>query len=158
MSKKRLAGVVGAAALLVASVALLTPLLTAGTHTYVIEMYEFGYRLREGELPLEARPGQQLKIKLVNTGGVVHELMIFSDKESVDPILSSWSEASQDLHHELEGVVLGEWRLEPGEEEVIELSFDKPGTYWAVCLETKGSSPLTHAHKGMVSPLVIVKG
>ena len=146
----------------------------SGSKEITIKMREFAYELEDGDWPLILKAGENYKVRIVNIGAVKHEIMIVKDKDvvlkEIDGVLGGlenaepreFEEAYEEAHHEVEekledaGIMVGELgALEPGEETVVELRIDEPGTYWLVCVEVEGSIPQTHLHEGMASQLIV---
>ncbi len=139
-----------------------------------IRMREFAYVLEGGDWPLVLKAGEMYRVRMVNEGAVVHEAMIVKDRERVLEIIDGalselkglsgedFEEAFDKMHHEVEegleeeGLMLFEADdLASGEETVMELRFDEPGTYWIVCMEVEGTIPKTHLHAGMEAEIIV---
>jgi uncharacterized cupredoxin-like copper-binding protein len=145
-----------------------------GEREITIKMREFAFVI-EGGSPLRIKAGETVQVKVVNEGVVEHELMVVRDKDRVLKMMrevidarveeglegKELIEAVEHEHHEVgeemekENLLLAKIELEPGEEGVLELRIDEPGTYWMVCLELEGSAPETHQEEGMVAQLIV---
>ena len=163
------------ALLLAAIVAVYFVPLGASAKEISIKLYEFGYQLEDGDFPLKLKAGEVYTFKVVNIGGVEHELMIVTDpdfviqdiKSAVNEYISQGvsiddiDEKLDEEHHEFEerwveaGVYIEGVKLGPGEETTFEVKIDQPGTYYMVCLVFKGSAPDTHADRGMIAEVIV---
>jgi len=159
-------GIIGVAGIAVFT--FIMPSMTAGK-VIEVEMFEFGYRLADGQFPIELKAGETYTFKTRNIGGVEHEIMIVKDpdrvlsdvKEMFNGFMEQGMsveeaiEALEGVHHELEeqweadGIFVDVLRLGPGESGELIVSIDEPGTYYMVCLVLRGSAPDTHMDRGM---------
>jgi len=167
----------GVTALVLAAIAItfLIPM-GASANEIEVDMYEFGYIVKNGDLPIELKVGEEYTLKITNIGGVEHEFMIVTDPDRVNTDVKSLVdeylaqglsfdeifEILEEEHHELEeaweseGIFLDVVRLGPGESDILTLKFDSEGTFYIVCLVLKGSAPNTHYDMGMVAQLRVV--
>jgi len=143
--------------------------------SYEVELSDFVFVLKDGEFPIKVKVGETIRFKIRNVGGFEHEFMIVTadmkDKmadEALDLInsLMDMGLSGEDLleefekrfetHHEEEGVLL-EVVLEPGEETVVEIVFEEPGTCYIICLEAEGTieAGKTHFHQGMFAEIIV---
>ncbi len=139
-----------------------------------IRMREFSYVLEAGDWPLILKAGETYRMRIINDGAVVHEAMVVRDAGKVLEIMDEslreleslsgedFEKAFEKMHHEVEehleeeGLMLLEADdLAPGEETVMELKLDEPGTYWIVCMEVEGTLPKTHLHAGMEAKIIV---
>jgi len=138
-----------------------------------IDMYEFGYTVKDGSQPLHIIAGKEYTFYIRNIGGVEHEFMIVKDPERVNSDLKNLVKSYLDMgmtfeeiyealegeHHELEeawseeNIFIDVLRLGPGESDSFTVKIDSPGTYYVVCLVLKGSAPDTHLDRGMIMEL-----
>ena len=174
MKKQILIPGITAVILVAIAIAFLMPM-GASANEIEVDMYEFGYIVKDGSLPLKLRAGEEYTLKITNIGGVEHEFMIVTDPDRVNSDIKSLVndylaqgmsfdeifEALEEEHHELEeeweseGIFIDVVRLGPGQSDVMTLKFDSPGTYYIVCLVLKGSAPDTHADMGMKAELIV---
>ncbi len=144
---------------------------------YEVDLSDFTFILRDGEFPITVNAGQTIIFKLRNVGGFHHEFMIVTP-EMKDMLMNKAVEVLNELKemgfsgeellemYEEEvgghGMEMGEGmilmvRLDPGGSTQVEASFEKPGTYYIMCIEAEGTAEAgkSHAHQGMIAEIVV---
>jgi uncharacterized cupredoxin-like copper-binding protein len=171
-SRLAVAIVVAAVIVVVAAVSFLY-LIPRGPTEISLTAQEFGFNQPSGGPTIRIKSGEQVKIVLVNRGGMDHEFMIVKNVESFHSELDKKvmelqgmgmsmeeimeSEELEMLHHKyvvmdvltVNGVKESEVEVEPGERKEFFLTLTEPGTYYYVCAEVVGVFPHSHIDRGM---------
>jgi len=176
MDSKVLAGIV-VAVIAIAGVAIFMLQSPAEGRVIEVELGDFVFNLKGVDEPLRVKAGETIVFKITNKGTVEHEFMIVSE-DMKEMMLQSAMQLFQDLQaqgyegqeliekfeeefghaeEEMEGGMLGEMILEPGESGELKVTFEEPGTYYIICLEVEGTGHAgkTHADMGMIFKVIV---
>ena len=154
---------------------------------YELELSEYQFRVVNAPA-IVTTVGKPLILKLTNVGTVKHEFMLVKSVEMSKQMIqmaieealqvakeknitdeAEIIELAQEIHdeqmHEMlekifEGVAEGELKasLTPGSEQVLQMTFLKPGIYTYVCVQLEGTYPEAHLEKGMFGFIIVTEG
>lgn len=150
---------------------------------YTISLRE--YEIEPNPDPIIVRVGEPVIFRLVNEGAVEHEFMFvmdieqmasmiekaairlanerpdLSEEEIITMVLEVHDEAMLEMIEKTLGnVIIADTymvELEPGESEVLRVTFREPGIYVVACFEMEGTSK-PHASSGMFNQIIVVEG
>ncbi len=153
-------------------------------NVYTLTLRE--YEIEPSPDPIIAKVGETLVFRIVNEGSVEHEVMFVLDLEMMANMIEMRAmelmQERPDLsQEEIAHIVLEEHdevmlrmveqalgdkvkaeeymiELEPGESEVISMTFLEPGIYIIACMELSGTFPKPHAASGMFNQIIVVEG
>ena len=151
---------------------------------YLVSLTE--YEIASNPEPIIVEVGRPVVFRIVNDGSVEHELMFVPDLEQMATMLKTAAERLRAqnpelsdeeileivderhdevmmelLEREFKGKIEGGplmIELEPGESQVVPLTFLEPGIYVIACLKQEATFPETHAEQGMFSQVIVVEG
>ncbi len=176
MDSKVIAGVV-VAVIAIAGIAIFMMQGQTEGRVIEVELGDFLFNLKGVEEPLRVKAGETIVFKITNKGVFEHEFMVvtedmkdmmlqnarrlFQDLQAQgyqgDELIEKFEEEFAHAEEGMEGGMLGEVILEPGDSTELKITFDEPGTYYIICLEVEGTGQngQTHADMGMVFKIVV---
>lgn len=144
MARRTLA-VVAVVAIVVVAAAVYFLYLTPREKTFVVKGSDYVFDVTN----IPVKVGDRVKITLRNVGGTDHELLVVADKDRA--INDEKARREPELafpEAEIEDV-------EPGEEKSVTFTVNRAGTFYFLCLEKGGTTPLLHAEKGMIGTFIV---